>query len=111
MLGSADAERWARFIVREQMQPTSAFDVIYRVTGGATGTATRLVATALGREEDDEIKLRVFAIFGQVLFFRVAQAMVLRRMGWAAIGPRERAEIKRIVSSHINAILDEAGAK
>jgi AcrR family transcriptional regulator len=110
MLGSADAERWARFIVREQMQPTSAFEVIYKVMGGGMATATRLAATALGREEDDEIKLRVFAIFGQVLIFRVAQALVLRRMGWAAIGPKERSEIKRIVGAHIDAILDDAVA-
>jgi AcrR family transcriptional regulator len=108
MLGSADAERWARFIVREQMQPTSAFEVIYRVMGGGMVTATKLVAAALGRAEDDEIKLRVFMIFGQVLIFRVAQALVLRRMGWAAVGPKERGEIKRIVTAHINAILDDA---
>ena len=35
LLGSAEAERWARFIVREQLQPTAAFDVIYRFMGGA----------------------------------------------------------------------------
>jgi TetR/AcrR family transcriptional regulator, regulator of cefoperazone and chloramphenicol sensitivity len=109
ILGAADAERWARFIVREQMQPTSAFDVIYRVMGGGIGTATRLVATALGRAEDDELRLRVFTIFGQVLIFRVAQALVLRRMGWSAIGPQQRAEIKRIVIAQIDAILNGAG--
>jgi AcrR family transcriptional regulator len=108
MLGSADAERWARFIVREQMQPTAAFDIIFRIMGGAAGVASRLLATALGQPEDDEIKLRVLALFGQVLVFRVAQALVLRRMGWTEIGQTERAEIKRIVIGHINAILDGA---
>jgi AcrR family transcriptional regulator len=110
MVGSAEAERWARFIVREQMQPSAAFDVIYRIMGGAVGIATRLIATALGRPEDEEIRLRAFAMFGQVLVFRVAQALVLRRMGWTAIGARERAEIKRIVISHVEAILG-GGAK
>jgi AcrR family transcriptional regulator len=105
MVGSAEAERWARFIVREQMQPSAAFDVIYRIMGGAVGIATRLIATALGRPEDEEIRLRAFAMFGQVLVFRVAQALVLRRMGWTAIGARERGEIKRIVADHIEAIL------
>jgi TetR/AcrR family transcriptional regulator, regulator of cefoperazone and chloramphenicol sensitivity len=105
MVGSAEAERWARFIVREQMQPSAAFDVIYRIMAGSVDLATRLVATALGRPEDEEIRLRVFAMFGQVLVFRVAQALVLRRMEWTAIGARERAEIKRIVISHIEAIL------
>jgi AcrR family transcriptional regulator len=105
LVGSAEAERWARFIVREQMQPTAAFEVIYQIMGGAVGIATRLVATALGRPEDEETRLRVFAMFGQVLVFRVAQALVLRRMEWPAIGARERAEIKRIVIGNIEAIL------
>ena len=56
MLGEAEAERWARFIVREQMQPTAAFDVIYGFMGTAHGLASRLVATALGRKEDEEVQ-------------------------------------------------------
>ena len=33
--------------------------------------------------------LRVFALLGQVVYFRIARAAVLRRMGWSDIGPRE----------------------
>jgi TetR/AcrR family transcriptional regulator, regulator of cefoperazone and chloramphenicol sensitivity len=105
LVGSTDAERWARFIVREQMQPSAAFEVIYQIMSGAVGIATRLMATALARPEDDEIRLKVFAMFGQVVVFRVSQALVLRRMGWAAIGDRERAEIKRVVANHVEAII------
>jgi AcrR family transcriptional regulator len=105
LVGSSEAERWARFIVREQMQPSAAFDVIYQIMSGTIGVATRLVATVLGTAESEETKLRVFAMFGQVLVFRVSQALVLRRMGWTAIGERERAEIKRIVRRNIEAIL------
>ena len=106
ILGTAEAERWARFIVREQMQPTAAFDVIYRFLGGAVATATRLIATAVGRPEDDEIRLRAFTIMGQVLVFRVAQALVLKKMEWGAIGDGERATIKRVVFENITAILE-----
>lgn len=109
ILGSAEAERWARFIVREQMQPTAAFDVIYRFLGGAVAIATRLVATILGRPESDEIRLRVFTMMGQVLVFRVAQTLVLRSMEWRAIGDRERAEIRRIVLENMTAILARRG--
>jgi AcrR family transcriptional regulator len=110
LLGTAEAERWARFIVREQMQPTSAFEVIYRIMGNAVGIGSRLIAKALGRPEDDETRLRAFMLFGQVLVFRVAQALVLRRMGWQGIGPKERSEIKRIALVHLDAILDAGGA-
>ncbi len=109
ILGTDEAERWARFIVREQLQPTAAFDVIYRFMGGAHALGTRLVATILGRsEEDEEVKLRVFTMMGQIMVFRVAQALVLRRMGWSAVGEKERTEIKRMVICHVEAILDSA---
>jgi hypothetical protein len=87
------------------MQPSGAFEVIYRIMGGSVGLATRLVAVATGRPEDEETRLRVFTIFGQVLVFRVAQALVLRRMEWEAIGDRERAEIKRIVTENVDTLL------
>jgi AcrR family transcriptional regulator len=106
ILGSAEAERWARFIVREQLQPTAAFDVIYRFLGGAVATATRLTATILGQPESEDIRLRVFTIMGQVLVFRVAQTLVLRSMAWGRIAEAERAAIKRVVMENIAAILD-----
>lgn len=108
ILGAAEAERWARYIVREQMQPTAAFDVIYRFLGGAVTTATRLAAVALARPEDDETRLRVFTMLGQVLIFRVAQTLVFRRMDWTTIGDTERAFIKRLVLEQIDDILDAA---
>jgi AcrR family transcriptional regulator len=112
LLGEEEAEQWARFIVREQMQPTQAFEVIYRFTGTAHDLGTRLIATALGESETDEaVRLRTFALIGQVLVFRVAQALVLRRMGWQSIGEAERTAIKRVIVGHIEAILDaERGA-
>ncbi len=111
LLGSAEAERWARFILREQLQPTAAFDVIYRFMGGTIDTVTKLAAVALARQDDEELRVRVFTMIGQVLVFRVANAMVLRRMRWDAIGDRERALIKRIVVEHAHAILDAAAVR
>ncbi|MCB1502512.1 MAG: CerR family C-terminal domain-containing protein [Bauldia sp.] len=109
LLGEREAERWARFIVREQMQPTAAFEVIFRMMGGAHATGARLVATVLGRDPEDEtVRLCVFTLMGQILVFRVAHALVLRGMGWASLGERERDAIKRVVVAEANAILDHA---
>jgi len=108
IVGDARAERWARFIVREQMQPSAAFDTIYGFMSGPVGVATRLVAVATGRPEDEGTKIRVFAMFGQVLVFRVSQALVTRHMGWKAIGERKRAEIKRVIAGHVESILTGA---
>jgi AcrR family transcriptional regulator len=108
LLGEADAERWARFIVREQMQPTAAFDVIYSFLGTAHGLASRLVATILDRPEDEEVRMLVFTLLGQILVFRVAQTMVLRRMAWRGVGAAEREKIKRMVTHNIETILEGA---
>jgi AcrR family transcriptional regulator len=109
LLGNAEAERWARFIVREQMHPTRAFETIERFMGGAHGLATRLVAVALQRPEDEEVRLRVFTMIGQILVFRVAQALVLRRMEWSSIDEGERTRIKRVVADNVTAILTLGG--
>ena len=108
LLGSAEAERWARFLVREQMYPTAAFEVIYRFMSGTTATAAKIVATALGRPVDESVRLRIFTMLGQVLVFRLAQALVLRRMEWTVIGERERNAIKQVVHQNVDAILEGA---
>jgi AcrR family transcriptional regulator len=105
ILGKAEAARWARFVIREQMQPGAAFDVLYEFLGAAQTLATRAFAAALGKPESPEIRLRVFAILGQVMFFRVAQAVVLRRMDWKSIDDAERAAIKRVILGHVEDIL------
>lgn len=107
ILGSAEAERWARFIIREQLQPTAAFEVFYGLLGaGAAANATRLVAAALQRPEDEDIRIRVLTFLGQVMIFRVAHTLVMRRMNWTSLGETERTHIKRIVVGQIDDILD-----
>lgn len=110
LVGSAEAERWARFIVREQMQPSAAFDVIYGFMRTPVEIATRLAAAALDRPEDEETKVRVFALFGQVLVFRVSQALITRSLEWQSIGVRERSEIKRVVADHVETILKQGAS-
>jgi AcrR family transcriptional regulator len=105
ILGKAEAARWARFILREQMHPTAAFDVLYKFIGGASAMIANVVAIALDKPETTETRLHVFALLGEVLYFRVAQPVVLRRMGWKTIDEAERAAIKRVVLSHIHDIL------
>jgi AcrR family transcriptional regulator len=81
IVGPEEMRRVARFVIREQMQPTSAFEVLFSMLSEFHGLATRIFATATGGDADsDETKLRVFMIFGQVLIFRIAEPAVLRRL-------------------------------
>ncbi len=108
LLGSAEAERWARFIVREQLEPTAAFDVIYAFMGKSLVRATQLVAVTLGRPEDEAVRVRVLSTLGQVLVFRVAQAAVLRHTGWSTIGENERSAIRKVILENVDAIFEGA---
>jgi AcrR family transcriptional regulator len=103
VLGNPEAQRWARIVVRELLDPGDAFDVIYRLTGRAHGLATRLVAVATETDPDaTETKLRAFTVIGQGLVFRIANALVLRRIDKPVLGPDELAAIKRILENNIN---------
>ena len=110
VLGNPEAERWARIVVRELLDPTEAFDVIYSFTGRVHLLATRLVGIALGADPAAiETKLRAFTVIGQGIIFRVANAMVLRRIERDALGPDERETIKQILAANVDAMLAGGG--
>ena len=96
MVANPETENWARFVMREQMAPTAAFDILYEgVMARAHGFMTHLIATITGDPpESPAARLTAFAMIGQVLIFRVARAAVLRRMGWRNIGRAEEVQIK-----------------
>jgi AcrR family transcriptional regulator len=102
-----ESAAWARFIVREQMEPTEAFDVLY---GGMMGRLVDhlsglIVRMSGGRCDAEEARLRTMAIVGQALVFRVARATLLRATGWPEIDPDGAAAICDVVRAHTRAIL------
>ncbi|WEK51889.1 MAG: CerR family C-terminal domain-containing protein [Candidatus Kaistia colombiensis] len=109
MLGEAEAELWGRFIMREQMEPSSTFDVIYDFMMRCQSTTTDLVARLLGLDpRSEEATLRSFAISGQFVIFCVGRPMVLKRLGRDTLAGRDREEIRHIVADHIDQLVGEA---
>ena len=108
MMLSAEAASWARFVVREQMEPTEAFNILWaQVMGPVSGRLVKLVQRAgNGRWKAAEARVRAAAMIGQVLIFRVGRATVLRVTGWQDIGPVQTGEIRRVLRAHIRAMLD-----
>ena len=86
-----ESETWARFLIREQMEPTEAFRRVYAgVMGPILGLFGRLVATLLDEDPRSEhVRLRTLSLAGSVLVFRVAHAAVLAHLEWQTVGPRE----------------------
>jgi len=103
LLGEKDAELWARFIIREQMEPSPVYEVLYEFMASGHATARRLVALLLGIDPaSDEASLRTFMLTGQIVAFRVVHPMVLRTLGRDRITEDDRAMIMRIASDHID---------
>jgi AcrR family transcriptional regulator len=102
-----ESAAWARFIVREQMEPTEAFDVLY---GGLMGRlvdhlSALIVRICRGRCDLADARLKTLAIVGQALVFRVARATVLRATGWTDIDVAGAAAIRSIIRAHTRAIV------
>lgn len=110
VLTAPEAELWAPFILREQMEPTAAFDVLYRgMASRILDAVTRLLAQLLDRDPEDlEIQLRAFTLVGQVLIFRTGRAAVFRRLGWTEVGEAELAAVQRVLDANLDAILSAA---
>lgn len=100
-----ESEAIARFVVREMMEPTPAFELLYEgMVGPVHGRLCVLWAAATGMEaEAPETRLSVFAMIGQVLYFRLARPAVMRRMGWQAIGAAESEAIAGIIRAAVAA--------
>ncbi len=109
IVGPAEMRRVGRFVIREQMQPTAAFETLFGTMSRLHGAACMLLAIATGGEpEAPQTRLRVFTLLGQVLVFRVAEGVVLRRMGVDSYDEEFLAEVKSLIRSNVRAIVAAA---
>jgi AcrR family transcriptional regulator len=108
MLGEAEAELWGRFIMREQMEPSSTFDVIYDFMMKCQSTTTELTSFLLNLDpRSEEATFRSFAISGQFVIFCVARPMVAKRLGRDTLICGDRDQIRRVVAEHIDLLVGE----
>ena len=109
IIGSDEAEQWARIIMREQMDPTPAFDILYSgVIKQIHGICALLIGRMLEQAEDDPNTLiRAFTIMGQILIFRAANAATLKRLGWKKFSADRVSQIQAIVRQQVDAILQQ----
>ena len=96
----------AAFMMREMADPGSTVDLIYaELVGPVHKALCRLWATATDGDPDSHAtRLAVFAMAGQIIYFRIGRPMVLKRMEWRDIGPAEAAEIAATITGNLRAI-------
>lgn len=100
------SEPWSRFIVREQMAPTEAFERLYgTVMGPMLGIIGRLVGILVKDDPAGEhVRLRTLSLAGGVLVFRMARAAALRVLEWDNIGARESEVIRVHVANLVDSL-------
>jgi len=110
VLLSPETEAWSRFIVREQQQPTEAFERIFQ---GALEPMIELILLLIARSrpELDPAERRAMALllFGQPLILRIGRATVCRVLGSDDLGARESAVLRSRLRKNVLCILSENG--
>ncbi len=97
---------WVRYMVREQAEPTEAYDRIYTGFMQPMLTAVRhLVSILLEADPDSErVRLRTLSLIGSLIVYRVGRATILREMGWSEVGSTETATIRSIAGELVASI-------
>lgn len=107
VLTAEQSAAWAKIIVREQQEPSAAFEVLYtRLQGRLLGQAASLIARIAGRQSPSATdRLTALGVVGQVLVFRIARATAIRFLEWETLKPREIVRIKKTLRRNIGAML------
>ncbi len=97
IMGRDDSAPWVRLIMREQLDPHEAIEILYEgVFGRMLGMITRLVALADELDENTETaKLRALMLLGSNVIFLIARGTTRVQMGWSALGDNELKAIKQ----------------
>jgi AcrR family transcriptional regulator len=94
-------------IIKEQMQPTKAFTILYDGAFGqlqTTGSALLEVYCGLPANSKEAI-VHFHALLGQSLIFRFARQTIICRAGWVSIGPQQEQLIQDIVIEQTKAVM------
>lgn len=108
MVGVPQSQDIVAFITRELSDPGDATERLFTTIFLPRHTRIcALWAVATGAPpESDTVKLAVFGLIGQVVYFRLAQPLVMRRMGWDSLGPDQIAQITRQLTDTLDQSLE-----
>lgn len=100
-VGSEEGRRFSRIIFREQMYPTSSYEIIYKGYMEPILNALATLITVITENPSQRTaKLRAMTIIGQILIFRIARETVVRSLNMQGYDSSETEEIRRIILEH-----------
>jgi AcrR family transcriptional regulator len=111
ILATPNAASFVRMVVREQMDPSPAFGILYaEFMEPLHRRLCALWSRVTGDDAESEAtKLAVFSLLGQIMVFRIARAGALRRMGWSDIGARELRALKDRIEMNVDLLTRRHG--
>lgn len=97
---------WVRYMMREQAEPTEAYDRVYTGFMQPMLAAVRyLVGIVLEADPMSErVRLRTLSLVGSLIIYRVGRATILREMGWSEVGPEQIVTIRSIAADLVAGI-------
>ncbi|HGH3370831.1 TPA: transcriptional regulator CecR [Kluyvera cryocrescens] len=107
LLTHDDTLSLSKFISREQLSPTAAYQRIHdQVIAPLHTHLTRLIAAYTGCDASStQMILHTHALIGEVLAFRLGRETILMRTGWSQFDADKTAQIYQVVTCHIDLIL------
>lgn len=107
LLTHDDTLSLSKFISREQLSPTAAYQRIHdQVIAPLHTHLTRLIAAYTGCDASStRMILHTHALIGEVLAFRLGRETILMRTGWSQFDADKTAQIYQVVTCHIDLIL------
>ena len=105
-----EARDIAAFVMLEMIHPGAAIDLIYyEMMFPFHSALCRLWGVATHQNADSPAtRLAVFAVIGQVIYFRLGQPVICRRMGWESVGPKEADQIIAVITGNLRALVSAA---
>ncbi|KPL69281.1 hypothetical protein SZ64_14910 [Erythrobacter sp. SG61-1L] len=101
-----DSAAWSRFVVREQLEPTEAFERLYRgVMQDLLNGFEALLRRIRPKLERKQLRALGLMIFGQALVMRAARATVCKALEVGELGPDEGNMLRGQLRRNIIAIL------
>jgi TetR/AcrR family transcriptional regulator, regulator of cefoperazone and chloramphenicol sensitivity len=111
LIGGHQADDMVPFMLRELAEGGPAVDIVYqRMIEPTHRRLCRLWGTATGVDHESQaVRLQVFSLVGQVMYFRIGATIVTRRMGWSEMGQAEAASITETLLGNLDAMLGAEG--
>ena len=107
MVAHPEPAVFVQFVLRELATAGPGVDILYDgVFEPMHKRLCQLWGQATGQPaESERTRIAVFAMIGQVVYFRIRREPVLRRMGWNDIGPAEAARLAAVFTENLKAAL------